>query len=160
MFHDFSRTLLTFSLLVLANYTVFPIFSFDYSPIFLVLFFAALVFQKNYATVASLSFIILGLAGLPCFSFGSGLSYVQEPSFAYIVSLIPFSISVFMNKTNKILLSFVILHFSANFILIITGNFNPYQFIDLSIIQLFFDLLLTFFILWISRFSINFIKSR
>lgn len=140
MFTDFSRTLFIFSLIVLANYTVFSIFSYEYSPLFLVVFLAAISFRKNYATVACLSFIILGLFGLPCFSFGAGLSYLKEPSIVYIISLIPFSIYSFVNKKKNPLFAFLVLHFTANLLLILLGNFNPYRFIDYSIIQLIFDL--------------------
>ena len=157
MFTDFSRTLFfVFSLIVLANYTVFSLFSYEYSPLFLVIFLSGLIFRKNYATVACLSFIILGLSGLPFFSFGAGISYLKEPSFAYIISLIPFSISAFMNKKKQSLFPFLVLHFTANLLLIIFGKFNPYKFIDFSLIQLIFDL--SFASLFI--FSFKFKKSR
>ncbi|NQY79892.1 MAG: biotin transporter BioY [Candidatus Caenarcaniphilales bacterium] len=142
MFTDFSRTLFIFSLMVLANYTVFSLFSYEYSPLFLVVFLAAVLFRKNYATVACLCFIILGLFGLPCFNFGAGISYLKEPSIVYIISLIPFSIYAFVSKEKNPLFAFLVLHFTANLLLILFGNFNPYRFIDYSIVQLIFDLAL------------------
>lgn len=140
MFTDFSRTLFVFSLIVLANYTVFSIFSYEYSPLFLVVFIAAILFKKNYSTVASIVFIILGLFGFSCFSFGSGISYLKEPSIFYIISLIPFSIYAFVSKEKNPLFAFLVLHFIANLLLIAFGKFNPYRFIDYSIVQLIFDL--------------------
>ena len=144
MFTDFCRTLFVFSLIVLANFTVLPLFNYDYSPLFLIVFLVSQYFQKNYATVACLVFIILGLSGLPCFSFGAGLSYLKEPSFTYIISLIPFSIYGFVNKSNKPLFSFVVLHLSANLLLLVFRQFSAIKFIDFSLMQMSFDLMLAY----------------
>lgn len=49
---------------------------------------------KNAATLAQIAYVTLGLLpiqllGLPIFTQGGGIGYVQEPSFGYIVGFIP-----------------------------------------------------------------------
>lgn len=159
MFYDFSRTLFTLALVMLSAATVISIGGFSYSPLFLVLFIISQVFTKNYATVGSFAYLILGLLGLQIFSFGGGLHYFSESSLMYLIALIPFTIFAFIYKSSfeeiiqdpeklfKPLLAFGILHLIANVLMIITGRFNIFKFIDLSLLTSAIDLVLAFFIL-------------
>jgi len=159
MFYDFSRTLFTLALVMLSAATVISISNFSYSPLFLVLFIISQVFTKNYATVGSFAYLILGLLGLQIFAFGGGLHYFTEPGLMYLIALIPFTIFAFLYKSSceeiindperlfKPLLAFGILHLIANILMIITGRFNVFKFIDLSLLTLALDLVLAFFAL-------------
>ena len=46
---------------------------------------AGLLLGSRLGTVSVLSYMLLGLAGLPIFSEGGGLWYVFKPSFGYII---------------------------------------------------------------------------
>jgi len=156
MFYDFSRTLFTLAILILSGLTVFTVGEYSYSPIFLAPFIISQVFTKNYATVGSLAYLILGLLGLQIFSFGAGLSYVLETGFIYLLALVPFTIFAFLYRSSfeetlddkkklyKPLLAFLVLHIFANALLILTMRFNVFKFIDLSLWTLILDLLLAY----------------
>lgn len=159
MFYDFSRTLFTLALTMLAAVTVFSFGGFSYSPIFLVLFIISQIFTKNYATVGSFAYIILGILGLQVFAFGGGIHYFGEQGFTYLIALIPFTIFAFIYKSSfeeiladqkklfKPLIAFGILHLLANVLLIVTGRFNFFRFLDLSLMTALLDVFLAALIL-------------
>lgn len=156
MFYDFSRTLFTLALSMLAAATVFSISGYNYSPLFLVLFLVSQIFTKNYATVGSIAYIILGILGIQVFAFGAGISYITQLGFMYLIALIPFTIFAFLYRSSfeetlsnpsklfKPLIAFGILHLVANMLIILTGRFNIFKFIDLSILTGLIDLLLAY----------------
>ncbi len=156
MFYDFSRTLFTLALSMLAAVTVFSISGYNYSPLFLVLFLVSQIFTKNYATVGSIAYIILGILGIQVFAFGAGISYITQLGFMYLIALIPFTIFAFLYRSSfeetlsnpsklfKPLIAFGILHLVANMLIILTGRFNIFKFIDLSILTGLIDLLLAY----------------
>ena len=74
----------------------------------------------------------------------------------YLIALIPFTIFAFLysssfeetlsnpSKLFKPLIAFGILHLVANMLIILTGRFNIFKFIDLSILTGLIDLLLAY----------------
>ena len=60
-----------------------PVVPFTLQYLFTML--AGLLLGSRLGTVSVLSYILLGLAGLPIFSEGGGLWYVFKPSFGYII---------------------------------------------------------------------------
>lgn len=62
----------------------------------------AILLDRKSATVCTLVYLVMGLAGLPVFSLGGGISYVIRPTFGYIVSFIPcaFVVSTLSKRKN------------------------------------------------------------
>ena len=60
-----------------------PVVPFTLQYLFTML--AGLLLGSRLGTVSVLSYMLLGLAGLPIFSEGGGLWYVFKPSFGYII---------------------------------------------------------------------------
>ena len=44
---------------------------------------------SNAAVISQIAYLVLGLGGFPIFSQGGGLSYVQEPTFGYLLGFVP-----------------------------------------------------------------------
>lgn len=66
----------------------------------LVVFLAGLMLVPKYALVSQLVYMALGLAGLPVFMNGGGLSYVLQPSFGFIIgfAVCAFLVSLLVRK--------------------------------------------------------------
>lgn len=61
-------------------------------PITLQFFFclaAGLLLGAKWGAVSQIIYLLLGLLGLPVFSLGGGLSYIMQPSFGFLLGLIP-----------------------------------------------------------------------
>lgn len=54
------------------------------------------------ASIVFLTYIIMGLAGIPVFSKGGGIFYVFEPSFGYIIGFFLSAFVIGLNGKNKI----------------------------------------------------------
>lgn len=50
---------------------------------------AGLLLGKRRGAASVLLYIFIGLAGLPVFTAGGGLSYVLQPSFGYLIGMVP-----------------------------------------------------------------------
>ena len=50
---------------------------------------AGILLGRRYGAVSQLVYVLLGLAGLPIFTAGGGLGYVFQPSFGFLLGLIP-----------------------------------------------------------------------
>lgn len=62
------------------------------APVTLQFFFtltAGLLLGAKWGAVSQLLYVAIGLIGLPVFSLGGGLSYVLQPSFGFVLGLIP-----------------------------------------------------------------------
>ncbi|MBN2410799.1 biotin transporter BioY [candidate division KSB1 bacterium] len=78
---------------------------------------AGSILSPRYAALSQAVYLLLGLAGLPVFAQGGGISYILQPSFGFLLSL-PFAaffISLLNRKYNKMrsFLSFVWISLSA-----------------------------------------------
>ena len=69
-----------------------PVVPFTLQYLFTML--AGLLLGSRLGTVSVLSYMLLGLAGLPIFSEGGGLWYVFKPSFGYIIG---FAVAAYVN---------------------------------------------------------------
>lgn len=52
-------------------------------------FMAAVLLGPKYGLLSQLVYVALGLAGLPIFTEGGGLSYIFQPTFGFLLSYIP-----------------------------------------------------------------------
>ena len=62
------------------------------APVTLQLFFtltSGLLLGAKWGAVSQLVYVAVGLLGLPVFSLGGGFSYVLQPSFGFVLGLIP-----------------------------------------------------------------------
>lgn len=50
---------------------------------------AGLILKEKWGAVSQLVYVLLGLAGMPIFTQGGGLSYFLQPSFGFIIGLVP-----------------------------------------------------------------------
>lgn len=50
---------------------------------------AGILLGWKYGTLSQAVYVILGLAGLPIFTLGGGIGYVLQPSFGFILGLVP-----------------------------------------------------------------------
>jgi len=102
------KIIFCFSLLLLANFIQIPLMQYDYQidslvvynycPLYITAFTLSLFFKNNYAIIAILLYITLGLSGLPLFAYGGGWQYIFQPSFGYILGLVPLSVIAFYFK--------------------------------------------------------------
>lgn len=102
-------------------------------------------------------YLLAGIIGLPVFAFGGGFRYIMEPGFGYLLGLIPLSVIAFYYQvhlpdspikflgTNIVpLLGIVVAHLCGLGFLLITFRFSFENFLNLSGMQLAYDLLLGF----------------
>ncbi len=134
---------------------------YDYSLLYLVCFILSNIFRNNYAGIAVVLYLITGLAGLPVFAFGGGLSYIHEPSFGYLLALLPLSIVSFyfryyvdrfplMTANNKSLgpiLGLILAHAIGLVYLCVKKSLNLESFLGMSIYQLFYDVFFAWIVL-------------
>jgi biotin transport system substrate-specific component len=67
-------------------------FQFLFATITLQFFFTAMagvLLGRKYGAVSQAVYVLLGLVGLPIFANGGGFSYVLQPTFGFLVGLIP-----------------------------------------------------------------------
>ncbi len=64
-----------------------PISSFSLQFLFTAM--AGVLLGKRYGALSQLVYVLLGLAGLPVFTAGGGLTYVLQPTFGFLLGLIP-----------------------------------------------------------------------
>ena len=50
---------------------------------------SALLLGKYYGALSQIIYIALGLIGIPVFTNGSGIGYVMQPSFGYLLGFVP-----------------------------------------------------------------------
>lgn len=65
---------------------------FPIAPITLQVFFTAMagvLLGPRYGALSQLVYIVLGLIGLPVFTAGGGIAYVFQPTFGFLLALIP-----------------------------------------------------------------------
>ncbi len=78
-----------------------------YVPITLQVFFcllAGLLLGARFGTASQIVYIIIGLAGIPIFTYGGGPAYVLNPTFGYLLGLIicAFVIGLLSERLKKI----------------------------------------------------------
>ena len=82
---------------------------------------AGVVLPPHYAALSQLTYLILGLAGLPVFANGGGIGYVAQPTFGYLLAmpLAAFAIARMRKRirTPSFLSIFLIVLFGLLFIL-------------------------------------------
>lgn len=101
---DITLSALFCTLIIVGSLIKFPMP--NMMPITLQTFFVlltGLVLPLKSSTLATLTYTVLGLIGLPIFSGGGGLGYVLTPSFGFIIGFIVSSImlSVLAEKLKK-----------------------------------------------------------
>ncbi len=64
---------------------------------------AALILNKRYALLATLSYMLLGLVGVPVFASGGGFQYIFNPTFGYIIGFVlgAFFASFYLDKFGR-----------------------------------------------------------
>ncbi|MDD9898521.1 MAG: biotin transporter BioY [Candidatus Melainabacteria bacterium] len=155
-----------YTLLCLSNFVELPLWSFDpttgaltsydYRLLYIVCFILSTSFRNNYALIAVGLYLISGLAGLPIFAFGGGVNYVFEPSFGYLLGLIPLSLLAFYAKIHipeigvrtfrdrsvLPLMGLVIAHGLGLIYLLVTQRLDLSNFASMSLYQIFYDIFL------------------
>ena len=163
------KIIFCFSLMYLATFSQITLLQYDfsssslvpyeYSLIYITVFALSLAFRVNYAFIAILIYLLLGLMSLPLFAYGGGWTYIFEPSFGYVLGLLPLSLMTFLLKhlsNNFVLRSFqaksfgpiagiVVAHGFGFFFLALTGRLSLASFMCMSSYQLFYDLVFGFF---------------
>lgn len=130
---------------------------FNYSLAYISCFVSSIAFKNNYVFVAVMIYLLAGIIGLPVFAFGGGFRYIMEPGFGYLLGLIPLTVIAFYYQvhlpdspikilgTNIVpLLGIVVAHLCGLGFLLITFRFSFENFLNLSGMQLVYDLLLGF----------------
>ena len=77
-----------------------------YIPISLQVFFvmlAGIILGSKWGMISQLAYGILGLVGIPIFSYGGGFWYIIHPTFGYLIGYIiaAYIIGIVIEKTNK-----------------------------------------------------------
>lgn len=138
---------------------------YEYSLLYIVCFALSISFKHNFSLAAIILYIISGLAGLPVFAFGGSWSYVFEPSFGFILGLIPLSISSFYNQYHEKESGFKTLcgcnlspitgllfaHAMGLGYMLVTGNFSLTAFLAIHLYQLIYDLIFAYLIIVIAN---------
>ena len=88
---------------------------------------AANILGKKDGTISILSYLMVGLSGIPIFANGGGPSYIFQPSFGYLIGFIPaaYLTGIMVEKIN-------FNNYKEAFILLLTSNL-----IGLAIIYIF-----------------------
>jgi biotin transport system substrate-specific component len=161
MFFASAKLIFSLSLLVLASFVILPIGPFSYCPQLLIVFFLSQIFRKNYALLAVFIYLLLGIFGLPIFRYGGGWTYLSEPSFGFLLAMIPLALLGFYFKNHLeassstrilLLLSSVFLsHFIAYVFFLFRMSFDFIPFFWSGLLQFVLDV---FFVFLISFFSV------
>lgn len=165
------KLIFCYTLLILAALVQVPVLSYnhelnafvfyDYSLLFITAFTLSIAFKNNYCFFSVLLYLVSGLAGLPIFAFGGAWQYIFEPSFGFLLALIPLSIISFYNKYNSNetglktfcnsnltpLYGLITAHIFGLIFLFITGRFRLNEFFALHIYQLLYDLIFGYFVI-------------
>lgn len=160
------KVLFCFSLLCLAALVQVPALqydfnldsftSYDYSPLYIVCFLLSIVFKNNYSFIAVALYLIAGIAGLPIFAFGGGWTYIFEPSFGYLLGLLPLSvvafytrqhwteigIRTFANRSILPLMGLVFAHLLGLAYLLLSGKIDQSKFLAMSVYPFIYDIFL------------------
>lgn len=137
---------------------------YEYSLLYIVSFILSVSFKHNYSFAAVVIYLISGLAGLPVFAFGGGWAYVLEPSFGFLLGLLPLSITSFYNKYHEEESGFrtlcgcnlspiyglLIAHAFGIVFLLVTGRFSFTEFLGIHIYQLAYDLIFGYIVVVIA----------
>jgi biotin transporter BioY len=129
-----------FSIFVLSAFVRIPLFSYDYSILFISCFFFTQVFKKNYPLLAAVLYIISGIIYFPVFTFGGGLSYLQEPTLGYLLALIPLAALSFYYK-RACLRILLLAHAVGLVYLALSGSLTLDVFLGSSLYQLIYDVI-------------------
>ena len=127
---------------------------YNYSLLYIVCFALSLVCRNNYTFIAVVLYLASGLCGLPVFAFGGGCEYICEPSFGYLIGLLPLSamsfyvryhwdalgIKTFNNRSTLPLLGLVLAHLIGLLYLLIMRKFTLNNFMSMTAYQLFYDI--------------------
>ena len=134
---------------------------YEYSLLYIVAFILSVSFKHNYSFAAVVLYLISGLAGLPVFAFGGGLAYFFEPSFGFLLGLLPLSIISFYNKYHEEdcnlktlcganlspIYGLLAAHLLGLVFLVITGRFSFTEFLGIHLYQLVYDLIFAYMII-------------
>lgn len=153
-----------YSLLCLSAFVQLPLLQYDscldgftvynYSLLYIACFALSLICRNNYAFIASVLYLASGLSGLPIFAFGGGYEYIWEPSFGYLVGLLPLSavafyvryhwdalgIKTFNNRSTLPLLGIVFAHLIGLIYMLVMRKFSCTNFMSMTAYQLFYDI--------------------
>lgn len=153
-----------YTLLCFSNFIELPLWSFDpvgeslvtydYRLLYIVAFILSISFRNNYALIAIVLYLVSGLAGLPIFAFGGGVKYIFEPSFGYLLGLIPLSflafyakvhipeigVRTFRDRSILPLMGLVLAHGFGLLYLLITQRLDLNNFASMSLYQIFYDI--------------------
>lgn len=72
-----------------ANFIKIPVGVVPITLLFLATALASVLLGPRWGAVSQVVYVILGLVGLPIFTGGGGLGYVLQPSFGFLLGLIP-----------------------------------------------------------------------
>ena len=159
-----SKIIFCYSMLCLSAFVQVPLLQYDasldgftpynYSLLYIVCFALSLIFKNNYAFIASVLYLVSGLCGLPIFAFGGGYEYIWEPSFGYLIGLLPLSVmtfyvryhwdalgfKTFKNRSILPLLALILAHLIGLLYLLIMQKFSFNNFMSMTVYQLFYDI--------------------
>lgn len=85
---DMAMTAMFTALITAGAYIRIPVPVCPFTLQFLFTTLAGLILGKNRGAAASALYVVLGLAGLPVFTGGGGLTYVLQPTFGYLIGFI------------------------------------------------------------------------
>lgn len=83
------RTALFAALTAVGAFIRLPLGASSITLQFLFTAMAGILLGVKYGTVSQAVYVVLGLAGLPIFTMGGGLGYVFQPTFGFLLGLIP-----------------------------------------------------------------------
>ncbi len=108
--YDVSLMAMVLTLLIISSKIVFPISFIPLTLQTLIVFLIPLLFGIKKSCFIFLSYIILGLIGLPIFSNGGGLNYIYQPSFGFIIGFLVISFPIGMiKKETKLWIAYLLI---------------------------------------------------
>lgn len=76
------------AVIIISGFIKIPMYPVPVSAVFLTINFIALSFDREISVFSVLTYLIVGLLGLPVFSGGGGIGYVFSPSFGYLIGFL------------------------------------------------------------------------
>jgi len=141
-------------MLTLTAFVQVPVMGYDYPLLFITCFLLTQIFRRNYALIAVMIYLVVGLSGLPVFTYGGGFAYAHLPSFGYLLSLIPLALLGFFWKhiplsmfgfryiKNFSIAAVPVAHVFGFMSLLISGKLSFDNFMGLSFYPLLYDMVL------------------
>lgn len=107
--YDLTMISICLAIMIIAAKVSIPIGPIPVTLQTLAVFLISLILGTKKSIILFITYIVLGLIGLPVFSTGGGIQYIYMPSFGYIIGFLFASIVIgFGSKSNRFYVKYIV----------------------------------------------------